>query len=49
MIYNGGLKINPVMTEFSKEIDAAFQKAWHSNKGGDAAWYEFMQHYGAEL
>lgn len=36
------------MTEFSKEIDAAFQKAWHSSKGGDAAWYEFMQHYGAE-
>ena len=36
------------MTEFNKEIDAAFQKAWHADKGGDAKWLEFMQSYGAE-
>ena len=36
------------MTEFNKEIDAAFQSAWHAAKGGDAKWYEVMQQYGAE-
>jgi ribosomal protein L37E len=36
------------MTEFNKEIDAAFQKAWHADKGGDAKWTEFMLSYGAE-
>lgn len=36
------------MTEFEKEIDAAFQAAWHADKGGDAKWSEYMQKYGAE-
>lgn len=36
------------MNEFEKEIDAAFQTAWHADKGGDAKWNEFMQSYNAE-
>ncbi|MCC6865577.1 MAG: hypothetical protein IT280_05395 [Ignavibacteria bacterium] len=36
------------MTEFNKEIDAAFQSAWHADKGGDAKWGAIMQQYGAE-
>lgn len=33
---------------FNKEIDEAFQKAWHSEKGGDDRWKEFMTSYGAQ-
>ncbi len=36
------------MTEFEKEIDAAFQNAWHAEKGGDSKWSAVMQQYGAE-
>ncbi len=36
------------MNEFEKEIDAAFQAAWHADKGGDAKWSGFMEQYGAE-
>ncbi|MBZ0202286.1 MAG: hypothetical protein IT281_05370 [Ignavibacteria bacterium] len=36
------------MSEFLKEIDRAFQSAWHASKGGDAAWSSVMQTYGAE-
>ena len=36
------------LKEFNKEIDAAFQAAWHAAKGGDAKWGEFMQSYSAE-
>lgn len=34
-------------SEFLSEIDAAFQKAWHSEKGGDGNWNNFMQGYKA--
>ncbi len=36
------------MNDFNKEIDAAFQAAWHADKGGDVKWSEFMQSYSAE-
>lgn len=36
------------MTEFNKEIDSAFQSAWHADKGGDAKWDAVMHSYGAE-
>lgn len=33
---------------FSKEMDEAFQSAWHASKGGDAKWDAVMASYGAE-
>lgn len=33
-------------TGFKSETDLAFQKAWHSEKGGSADWDSFMQTYG---
>jgi hypothetical protein len=33
---------------FNKEMDAAFQSAFHAEKGGDAKWQEVMTSYGAE-
>ncbi len=34
--------------EFNKEIDAAFQSAYHAAKGGDDKWRAVMESYGAE-
>ena len=31
---------------FKAESDLAFQKAWHSEKGGNSEWNTFMQTYG---
>jgi len=31
---------------FRSESEQAFQKAWHSKKGGDTEWDDFMQSYG---
>lgn len=36
------------MSSFIKEIDEAFQTAWHSEKGGSKTWYELMAKYNAE-
>jgi hypothetical protein len=37
---------NKFLKEFNDEIDHAFQKAWHSEKGGDENWYGFINTYG---
>jgi hypothetical protein len=37
---------NKLLKEFNDEIDHAFQKAWHSEKGGDENWYGFINTYG---
>lgn len=37
---------NKLLKDFNNEIDTAFQKAWHSEKGGDDNWNEFMKIYG---
>ncbi|MEO6694208.1 MAG: TFIIB-type zinc ribbon-containing protein [Ignavibacteria bacterium] len=39
---------NKNITEFNKEIEKAFQAAWHSEKGGDDAWNQFLSLYGIE-
>ena len=40
--------MSDTLKDFNKEIDAAFQNAWHADKGGDAKWNEIMLGYGAE-
>jgi hypothetical protein len=40
--------MDEAVKSFSKEIDDAFQSAWHAAKGGDARWSEIMNSYGAE-
>jgi hypothetical protein len=37
-----------VSEEFNKEIEAAFQSAYHAAKGGDDKWRAVMESYGAE-
>lgn len=36
---------NKTAEELRSEIEQAFQKAWHSEKGGDAEWNSFMEKY----
>lgn len=40
--------MSETIKSFNKEIDDAFQSAWHADKGGDAKWDVIMQQYGAE-
>jgi len=35
------------ITEFNSETEKAFQTAWHSAKGGDDNWNNFLNSYGA--
>jgi hypothetical protein len=37
---------NNLLKEFNNELDQAFQKAWHSEKGGDENWNSFLSSYG---
>jgi len=37
---------NNLLKEFNTELDTAFQKAWHSEKGGDESWNNFLNTYG---
>jgi hypothetical protein len=37
---------NNLLKEFNSELDQAFQKAWHSEKGGDDNWNNFLNNYG---
>jgi hypothetical protein len=37
---------NELIKQFNADIDSAYQKAWHSEKGGDGKWNEFMNSYG---
>jgi hypothetical protein len=37
---------NQIVKEFNQEIDQAFLKAMHSEKGGDENWYGFINTYG---
>lgn len=39
---------NKNITEFNSEIEKAFQSAWHSEKGGDDNWNQFLNSYGVE-
>lgn len=36
---------NKLLKEFNSELDTAFQKAWHSEKGGDEGWNIFLNSY----
>ncbi|HMS34703.1 MAG TPA: hypothetical protein PKC91_11525 [Ignavibacteria bacterium] len=42
------MKENTNITEFSSEIEKAFQTAWHSEKGGDDNWNKLLKYYGAD-
>jgi hypothetical protein len=37
---------NNLLKDFNAEIDNAFQKAWHSEKGGDDNWNNTLSEYG---
>lgn len=37
---------NKFINDFNNETEVAFQKAWHSEKGGDADWRAFLESYG---
>lgn len=37
---------NKSITDFNKETENAFQKAYHCEKGGDAGWKTFIESYG---
>ncbi|MEO8447775.1 MAG: hypothetical protein ABI528_09785 [bacterium] len=39
---------NKNISEFKAETEDAFQKAWHSEKGGDSNWENYLQTYGVE-
>jgi hypothetical protein len=34
-----------LISDFNSEIDLAFRTAWHSEKGGDESWINFMKEY----
>ncbi|MCI0474572.1 MAG: hypothetical protein L0Y76_13425 [Ignavibacteria bacterium] len=36
---------NELVKQFNTDIDSAYQKAWHSEKGGDNNWNEFINSY----
>jgi len=40
--------MSETLKSFNKEIEDAFQAAWHAEKGGDTKWDGIMQQYGAE-
>lgn len=40
--------MSDAVKEFTKEMDSAFQSAFHAEKGGDAKWQSVMETYGAE-
>jgi hypothetical protein len=40
------MSVNNLVKDFNSEIDNAFQKAWHSEKGGDENWNKTLSEYG---